>query len=85
VDSGAETKEIADVTFEGNLEVFVEKTFADRFVVRLAAQNLLDAVRKDVTRTYESVDQYLARTPVTEELDQEESDPWVILTFRSTF
>lgn len=46
IDSGAETKEVADVTFEGNLEVFIEKTFADRFVVRLAAQNLLDAKRK---------------------------------------
>jgi outer membrane receptor for ferrienterochelin and colicins len=85
LDSGAETKEVADVTFEGNLELFVEKTFADRFVVRLAAQNLLDAKRKDVTRIYESIEQYDARTPVTSELDQEESDPWVILTFRSTF
>jgi outer membrane receptor for ferrienterochelin and colicins len=85
VDSGAATKEVADVTFEGNLEVFLEKTFAERFVVRLAAQNLLDAKRKDVTRIYESVVQYNARTPVSSELDQEESDPWVILTFRSTF
>jgi outer membrane receptor protein involved in Fe transport len=85
IDSGAETKEVADVTFEGNLEVFVEKTFASRFVVRLAAQNLLDAKRKDVTRIYESIEQYDNRTPVTAELDQEESDPWVILTFRSTF
>lgn len=85
VDSGAETKEVADVTFEGNLEVFVEKTLADRFVIRLAAQNLLDAKRKDVTRIYESIEQYNARTPVSSELDQEESDPWVILTFRSTF
>ena len=85
VDAGAETKEVSDVTFDGNLEVFVEKTFAERFVVRLAAQNLLDAVRKDETRTYESVEQFEARTPVTSALDQEESDPWVILTFRSTF
>ena len=85
IDSGAATKEVADVTFEGNLEVFLEKTFAERFVVRLAAQNLLDAKRKDVTRIYESVAQFNARTPVSSELDQEESDPWVILTFRSTF
>ncbi len=85
IDSGAETKEVADVTFEGNLEIFVEKTIADRFVVRLAAQNLLDAQRDDVTRIYESMEQYNARTPVTSELDREESDPWVILTFRSTF
>jgi outer membrane receptor protein involved in Fe transport len=85
VDSGAETKEVSDVTFEGNLEVFVEKTFADRYVVRLAAQNLLDAMREDITYTYESLDQYNARTPVSVRLDREESDPWIILTFRSTF
>ena len=85
VDSGAEAKEVADVTFEGNLEVFVEKTFASRYVVRLAAQNLLDAQRKDITRVYESLNQYQAGTPVSSELDQEESDPWVILTFRGTF
>jgi outer membrane receptor for ferrienterochelin and colicins len=85
VDSGAEAKEVADVTFEGNLEVFVEKTFASRYVVRLAAQNLLDARRKDNTRVYESLGQYQAGTPVSSELDQEESDPWVILTFRGTF
>ena len=85
IDSGATTKEVADVTFEGNLEVFLEKTFAARYVVRVAAQNLLDAKRKDVTRIYESVAQYNARTPVVSELDQEESDPWIIVTFRSTF
>ncbi|MGH8177760.1 MAG: TonB-dependent receptor plug domain-containing protein [Steroidobacter sp.] len=84
-DVGAQTKEVADVTFGGNLEMFIEKTFADRYVVRLAAQNLLDAVRKDVTRRYESLDQYSNRTPVAVELDQEESASSVILTFRSTF
>jgi len=73
------------MSFEGNLEVFVEKTFASRYVVRLAAQNLLDARRKDNTRVYESLGQYQAGTPVSSELDQEESDPWVILTFRGTF
>ncbi len=73
-------QEVADVTFEGNLEVFLEKTFAERFVVRLAAQNLLDAKRKGRDPRSMSRSRSTTRaTPVSSELDQEESDPWVIL------
>ncbi len=43
VNVSAEAKEVTDVEYDGNLEFFVEKTLADSFVVRLAAQNLLDA------------------------------------------
>ena len=42
VNVSAEAKEVTDVEYGGNLEFFVEKTIADKFVVRLAAQNLLD-------------------------------------------
>jgi outer membrane receptor for ferrienterochelin and colicins len=83
--AGVGAREVANVTFGGNLEAFIEKTFADRFVMRLAAQNLLDAVRKDVTRTYESIDDYRRDVSASTELDQEESDPWVLFTFRGTF
>jgi outer membrane receptor for ferrienterochelin and colicins len=82
---GVGAREVADVTFGGNLEAFIEKTFAQRFVVRLAAQNLRDADRIDTTRVYESAEQYRGRTPVSVERDREESDPHVILTFRGTF
>ena len=34
---------------------------------------------------YESVDQYEAKTPVTQIHQNEESDPVYILTFRGTF
>ncbi len=61
----AEAKEVTDVEYDGNLEFFVEKTIADRFVVRLAAQNLLDADKDEIQRVYESVEQIEAKTPVT--------------------
>ena len=85
VNVSAEAKEVTDVEYAGNLEVFVEKTIADKFVVRLAAQNLLDADKDEIQRVYESVDQYQAKTPVTLLHANEESDPVYILTFRGTF
>ena len=85
VNVSAEAKEVTDVEYDGNLEFFVEKTFAERFVVRLAAQNLLDAEKDEIARVYESVEQLEARTPVTTIHQTEESDPSYILTFRGTF
>jgi outer membrane receptor for ferrienterochelin and colicins len=85
VNVSAESKEVTDVEYGGNLEFFVEKTLADRFVVRLAAQNLLDADKDEIQRVYESVEQYEARTPVTTIHQNEEADPVYILTFRGTF
>jgi hypothetical protein len=85
VNVSAEAKEVTDVEYDGNLEVFLEKTLAERFVVRLAAQNLLDAEKDETQRVYESVDQYQAGTPVTQIRQIEESDPVFILTFRGTF
>jgi outer membrane receptor protein involved in Fe transport len=85
VNVSAEAKEVTDVEFDGNLEVFVEKKIANRFVVRLAAQNLLDGSKDEVQRVYEDVDQLLARTPVTQIGQREEADPAYILTFRGTF
>ncbi|MEX2149150.1 MAG: TonB-dependent receptor [Steroidobacteraceae bacterium] len=85
VNLSAEGKEVTDVEFDGNLEIFVEKKIADRFVVRLAAQNLLDGSKDELQRVYESVDQLNSRTPVTQIRAREESDPAYILTFRGTF
>ena len=63
----------------------MEKTLADRFVIRLAAQNLLDARLDEVERAYESVEQLQNNTPVSARFLREESDPSLILTFRGTF
>jgi hypothetical protein len=83
--ASAESKEVRSINFEGNLELFVEKTIADRYVVRLAAQNLLDAEKLEVERVYESVEQYQDGTPVSERTLLEVADPAFILTFRGTF
>jgi outer membrane receptor for ferrienterochelin and colicins len=85
VNVSAEAKEVTDVEYGGNLEFFIEKTLADKFVVRLAAQNLLDADKDEIQRVYESVEQYQAKTPVILLHANEESDPVYILTFRGTF
>ena len=85
VNVSAEAKEVTDGEYDGNLEFFIEKTIADRFVVRLAAQNLLDAEKDEIQRVYESVEQLQAHTPVTTVHQNEEADPVYILTFRGTF
>jgi len=85
VNVSAEAKEVTEVEYEGNLEVFVEKKLADRFVVRLAAQNLLDAKKDEIQGIFESVDQIQAGTPEARIHAIEESDPVYILTFRGTF
>ena len=81
----AEAKEVTDVEYDGNLEFFVEKVLAERFVIRLAAQNLLDGEKDEIQRVYESVEQLENGTPVTTVHQTEESDPAYILTFRGTF
>ena len=83
--ASAETKLIRTIDYEGNLELFVEKILADRFVIRFAVQNLLDAQLTEVEREFESVEQIQAGTPVTDRTLIEESDPSFILTFRGTF
>jgi len=85
VNVSAEAKEVTDLKYDGNLEFFVEKKLANRFVVRLAAQNLLDATKDEVQRVYESLDQLIAGTPVSTVHQREEADPAFILTFRGTF
>jgi outer membrane receptor protein involved in Fe transport len=83
--ASAESKLIRTIDYEGNLEFFIEKTLADRFVIRLAAQNLLDAQLTEVEREFESVEQIQNGTPVTERTLIEVADPSFILTFRGTF
>ncbi len=83
--ASAETKEIRSIDYEGNLELFVEKILGKRYVIRLAAQNLLDAKLTEIERAYESLEQIQNGTPVSERSLIEESDPSFILTFRGTF
>ena len=81
----AEAKEVRDIDYEGNLELFVEKTLFDRFVIRVAAQNLLDAKLTEAERVYESLEQLQNGTPGSARFLTEEADPAYILTLRGTF
>jgi hypothetical protein len=78
-------KEVRDIEFEGNLEVFLEKTLFGRVVVRVAAQNLLDATKTETERAYESLDQVVNGTPVTVRTLVEAADPAYIVTLRGAF
>ena len=81
----AETMLVRSIDYEGNLEFFLEKILGERYVIRLAAQNLLDAQLNEVERAYESLEQLQNSTPVSARFLREESDPSVIVTFRGTF
>ena len=85
VNISSETKEVNEIEYDGNLEFFLEKTLAERFVVRLAAQNLLDAEKDEHHEIFGSVEQLQANTPDATIRQIEESDPVFILTFRGTF
>ncbi len=85
VNVSAEAKEVTDVEYDGNLELFLEKQIAERYVVRFAAQNLLDAEKDERISVFESVEELQANTPVSSTRQIEESDPVYILTFRGTF
>jgi outer membrane receptor protein involved in Fe transport len=83
--ASADMKEVRDIEFEGNLEVFLEKTLFGRVVVRVAAQNLLDATKTETERAYESLDQVVNGTPVTVRTLVEAADPAYIVTLRGAF
>jgi outer membrane receptor protein involved in Fe transport len=79
------------VDYDADLEAFVEKRFGDRYVVRLAAMNLLDKEKRETYRTFEgdSVDEILAnrlaRDVAESERESERSGVLYQVTFRAAF
>lgn len=92
-DMGFETGLDEDVTvdYDPDLEAFIEKRFGDRYVVRLAAMNLLDKEKRETYRTYDgdSVDEILANRLAGEvhdsERESERSGVLYQVTFRAAF
>lgn len=92
-DMGYETGLDEDITvdYDADLEAFVEKRFGDRYVVRLAAMNLLDKEKRETYRTYDgdSVDEILANRVAGEvaesERESERSGVLYQVTFRAAF
>lgn len=78
--------EINRISYDGNLELFVEKRFADGdYVVRLAGQNLLDAEKRELKQEYDDREALDAGTPDTRERELESTDAAIILTLRGRF
>lgn len=79
------------VDYDADLEAFVEKRFGDRYVVRLAAMNLLDKEKRETYRTFDgdSVDEILAnrlaRDVAESERESERSGVLYQVTFRAAF
>lgn len=92
-DMGYETGLDEDVTvdYDGDLEAFVEKRFGDKYVVRLAAMNLLDKEKRETYRTYDgdSVDEILTNRRLGKvndsERESERSGVLYQVTFRAAF
>lgn len=78
--------EVNRISYDGNLELFIEKRFAGGdYVLRLSAQNLLDAEKRELIREYDDGDAYRAGQFASSETEVEETSPALILTFRGRF
>lgn len=83
--------EIETQNYDGNLEVFIEKRFAEKFVVRLSGNNLLDAVSNQTEKGYdgdngEEIAEAQRENDVDAfEVEHEESSPTILLTVRAVF
>lgn len=72
-------------TYGGDLEMFVEKRFGDRFVVRLTGSNLLDAKKKEAFNKFDTIEDQRERNFDEYELESEKAGPVFQLVGRMTF
>lgn len=83
--------EIRDISYGGNLEMFLEKRLGDKVVVRFSANNLLDAEKLEVIRSYDGDSaaefaQAIINGDVDEiEIEHEQSSRVYTLTLRAAF
>jgi outer membrane receptor protein involved in Fe transport len=76
-----------EVTTEygADLEVFVERTFGDRFVVRMTGSNLLDASKDETFNKFNTIDEQFDRDFDEFELETESAGPVIQLIGRLAF
>ena len=72
-------------TYGADLEVFVEKRFGERFVVRLTGSNLLDSKKREVFDKFNTIGDQLDRDYDEYELESEKAGPVFQLVGRMTF
>lgn len=83
--------EIRDTSYEGDLEVFVEKRFGETWVARLTASNLLDLEKKEVITSYDGdsaqgiIDAMRSDDVDEIEVEHETSGPVLQLVVRANF
>ena len=71
--------------YGGELEIFVEKRFGDRYVVRLTGANLLDGKKKEAFDKFTTIGDQRARNYDEYELESEQAGPVFQLVARATF
>ncbi|MDZ4371152.1 MAG: TonB-dependent receptor [Phenylobacterium sp.] len=72
-------------TYGADLEVFVEKRFSDRIVVRLTGSNLLDARKREVFDKFNTIGDQIDRDYDEYELEAEKAGPVFQFVVRATF
>ncbi len=83
--------EIRDITYGGNLEMFLEKRLGDKVVVRFSATNLLDAEKLEVINAYDGDSAAEFAEAIVNgdidgiEIEHEESSRVYTLTLRAAF
>ena len=78
---------LEEVTTEygGDLEVFVEKRFGEKLVVRLTGQNLLDSSKDEVFDKFDTLEDQANRSYKQYEVESEKAGPVFQLTARYAF
>jgi outer membrane receptor protein involved in Fe transport len=72
-------------TYGAELEMFIEKRFGDRYVVRLTGSNLLDGKKKESFDKFTTLADQRARAYDEFELESEQAGPVFQLVARATF
>ncbi|WP_293676335.1 TonB-dependent siderophore receptor [uncultured Phenylobacterium sp.] len=72
-------------TYGADLELFVEKRFGERFVVRLTGSNLLDGKKREVFDKFNTIGDQISRDHDEYELESEKAGPVFQLVARATF
>jgi len=83
--SGRIVGEEVKTTYGADLEVFVEKRFGERFVVRLTGSNLLDGKKREVFDKFNTIGDQLDRDYDEYELESEKAGPVFQIVARATF
>ncbi|WP_296815699.1 TonB-dependent receptor [Brevundimonas sp.] len=78
------TEEVT-TTYGENLEVFIERRFGERFVLRLTGSNLLNASKDEIFDKFDNLADQVARSYDEYELETEDAGPVWQITGRWTF